>query len=314
MHVARRQAEHRPSRGRVAFRALCVERSRLVAYVPSIKRRRLGAALRRLREQSGQSTDDVARSLGWSKSKVSRIETAAVTVTPDDVRALLRLYDDVLTDEVEQLVTLAREDKQSGWWRQYSEVLPHEFEGFLGLESEAARILSYEPDVIPGLLQTGDYAKRVLGQHPLTVMPYEVERSTQLRKARQSRLTGADPVELDAVVNEGALRRLVGGAEVMRGQLNHVITMLELPNITVRVLPFSAGEHPGMNGPFTVLEFPDPEDPRIVYLDVLTTSYYLDGLREVGAYQLAHDRLRALALGPDESRSTIAALVEESES
>ncbi|MGH3786578.1 MAG: helix-turn-helix domain-containing protein [Pseudonocardiaceae bacterium] len=282
-----------------------------MAYVPSIKRRRLGAALRRLREQANQSTDDVATNLGWSKSKVSRIETAAVTVTPDDVRALLRLYD-VLTDEVEQLVTLAREDKQPGWWRQYSEVLPPEFEGFLGLESEAARILSYEPDVIPGLLQTGDYAKRVLGLHPLTVMPYEVERSAQLRRARQSRLTGDDPLDLDVVINEGALRRVVGGPDVMREQLAHLVTMSELPNIKVRVLLFTAGEHPGMNGPFTVLEFPDPEDPHIVYLDVLTTSFYLDGLREVGAYQLAHDRLRALALGPDGSRSMIAALVEES--
>lgn len=284
-----------------------------MAYVPSIKRRRLGAALRRLREQSVKSTDDAAKSLGWSKSKVSRIETAAVTVTPEDVRALLGLYD-VLTDEVEQLVTLAREDKQPGWWRQYSEVLPHEFEGFLGLESEAARILSYESDVVPGLLQTQDYAKRVLGQHPLTVMPYEVERSTQLRRARQSRLTRADPIELHAIINEGALRRMVGGPTVMHDQLAHLVTMLDLPNITIQVLPFSAGEHPATHGAFTVLEFPDPEDPHIVYLDVLTTSYYLDGLREVGAYQLAHQRLRTLALEPDESRDMISALVEKSRS
>jgi transcriptional regulator with XRE-family HTH domain len=281
-----------------------------VAYVPSIKRRRLGAALRRLREQSAQSTEDVARSLRWSKSKVSRIETAAVTVTPEDVRALLRLYD-VLTDDVEQLVTLAREDKQPGWWRQYSEVLPPEFEGFLGLESEAARILAYESEVVPGLLQTEDYAKRVLAQHPLTVMPYEVQRSTQLRRARQSRLTSDDPVALDAVVNEGALRRMVGDRDVMRAQLAHIVSMSERPNITIRVLPFAVGEHPATHGAFSVLEFPDPDDPHIVYLDVLTTSYYLNDLREVGAYQLAHDRLRALALGPDDSRSMIAALHEE---
>jgi hypothetical protein len=220
----------------------------------------------------------------------------------------------VLTDEVEQLVTLAREDKQPGWWRQYSEVLPPEFEGFLGLESEAARILAYESEVIPGLLQTEEYAKRVLGQHPLTVMPYEVERSAQLRKARQARLTSSDPVALDVVINEGALRRQVGGADVMRAQLGHLVSMLELPNLTVRVLLFTAGEHPATHGAFTMLEFPDSEDPHIVYLDVLTTSYYLNDLREVGAYQLAHDRLRAQALGPDQSRSMIVALVEESKS
>jgi len=282
-----------------------------VAYVPSIKRRRLGAALRRLREQSAQTTDDVARNLGWSKSKVSRIETAAVTVSPDDVRALLGLYD-VLTDEVEQLVTLAREDKQPGWWRQYSEVLPPEFEGFLGLESEAARILAYESEVIPGLLQTEEYAKRVLGQHPLTVMPYQVERSAQLRRARQARVTSSDPVALDVVINEGALRREVGGATVMRAQLKHLVSMMQLPNVTVRILSFAAGEHPATHGAFTVLEFPDPADPHIVYLDVLTNSYYLNDLREVGAYQLAHDRLRAQALGPDQSQSMIIAILEES--
>ncbi|HEU0089610.1 MAG TPA: DUF5753 domain-containing protein [Pseudonocardiaceae bacterium] len=200
-----------------------------------------------------------------------------------------------------------------GWWRQYSEVLPPEFEGYLSLESEASRILTYQPDVIPGLLQTHDYARRVLAQHPLTVMPYEIERSAQLRRARQSRLTSDDPVELDAVINEGALRRMVGGPAVLCDQLAYLLTMLDLPNVLIRVLPFAAGEHPGTNGPFAVLEFPDPEDPHIVHLDVLITSYYLTGLREVGAYQLAHERLRALALGPDESRDRIAALAEEVE-
>lgn len=289
-----------------------MQQSTPVAYIPSIKRRRLGAALRRLREQANQTTDDAAKRLGWSKSKVSRIETAAVTVIPDDVRALLGLYD-VLTDEVEQLVTLAQEDRQPGWWRQYSEILPPEFEGYLSLESEASRILTYQPDLIPGLLQTPDYARRVLTQHPLTVMPYEIDRATQLRQARQSRLTSADPVVLDAVINEGALRRMVGGPAVMRDQLAHLGTMLELPNVVVRVLPFAAGEHPGTNGQFAVLEFPDPEDPHVVHLDVLTTSYYLIGLRDVGAYQLAHERLRALALTPDESRDRMASLAEEAE-
>jgi transcriptional regulator with XRE-family HTH domain len=283
-----------------------------VAYVPSIKRRRLGVALRRVREQSGQTTEDAAKRLNWSKSKVSRIETAAVTVIPDDVRALLGLYD-VLTDEVEQLVTLAQEDRQPGWWRQYSEVLPPEFEGYLSLESEASRILTYQPDVIPGLLQTPDYARRVLAQHPLTVMPYEIERSAQLRQARQARLTSDDPVVLDAVINEGALRRMVGDPAVLRVQLAHLITMVDLQNVVIRVLPFTVGEHPGMHGPFAVLEFPDPDDPHVVHLDVLATSYYLIGLRDVGAYQLAHERLRALALGPDESRDRIASLAEEAE-
>ena len=217
------------------------------------------------------------------------------------------------SDLVEQLVTLTQEDRQPGWWRQYSEVLPPEFEGYLSLESEASRILTYQPDVIPGLLQTPDYARRVLAQHPLTVMPYEIERSAQLRQARQARLTSDDPVVLDAVINEGALRRMVGDPAVLRVQLAHLITMVDLQNVVIRVLPFTVGEHPGMHGPFAVLEFPDPDDPHVVHLDVLATSYYLIGLRDVGAYQLAHERLRALALGPDESRDRIASLAEEAE-
>lgn len=283
-----------------------------MAYVPTIKRRRLGAALRRLREQTGRSTDGAAADLGWSQSKVSRIETAATAVSPDDVRVLLELYG-AASEEVTDLVNLAMEDRQPSWWRQYSDVLPENFSGYLSLESEAARLVAYESEVVPGLLQTDEYAREILRQHPLTVMPYEIDQATRLRMARQSRLGGDDPLRLDVVINEGALRRTVGRPGVMRAQLAHLGEMAARPNITVRILPFSAGAHPAANGPFRVLEFPDPDDPRIVCLDTLATTLYREGLREVGAYQLAHERLRELALDPDGSRALVAQITEETQ-
>ncbi len=253
----------------------------------------------------------VAEELGWSTSKISRIELAKIAVTPADVRSLLGMYDDVLTDEIEQLVTLAREDKQPGWWRQYAEVLPAWFEGFLSLESEAARLLAYESEVIPGLLQTEDYAAEIVRHSPYTPLPDEAARAAELRRARQIRLTGEDPVSLDVVINEGALRRVVGGPEVMRHQLRRLVEASELPNVTLRVLPFQAGAHPGVDGSFTVLEFSDPGDPRIVYLDRMTDSNYLDGLRDVAAYRHAHERLRVAAQSPSDSREMITGLIEE---
>lgn len=254
------------------------------------------------------SLEEVAEELGWSASKLSRIELAKIAVKPADVRALLGALE-ALNDEVEQLVTLAREDKQSGWWRQYSEVLPEWFAGFLSLESEASRLLAYESEVVPGLLQTERYAAEILRHSPYTTLPDEAARAAELRRARQVRLTGDDPVHLDAVINEGALRRVVGGRDVMREQLRHLAQTSELPHVVVRVLPFEAGAHPGIDGAFTVLEFSDPGDPRIVYLDRMTESDYLDGLRDVAAYRYAHERLRAAALPPTDSRKMIRELM-----
>lgn len=254
------------------------------------------------------SLETVAEELGWSTSKVSRIELAKIAVTPTDVRALLGALD-ALSDEVEILVSLASEDRQPGWWRQYAEVLPSWFEGYLSLESEAARLLAYESEVVPGLLQTEQYAAEILRHSPYTQLPDEAARAAELRRARQVRLTGDDPVHLDVVINEAALRRIVGGPDVMRDQLRHLAQTSELTNVAVRVLTFAAGAHPGVDGSFTVLEFSDPGDPRIVYLDRMTDSDYLDGLREVAAYRHAHEQLRAAALSLSDSRKMIRELM-----
>ncbi len=280
-----------------------------MASVPPIRRRRLGAALRRLREATGMSLEAVALELGWSASKISRIELAQIAVTPADVRALLGVLE--VSDEVETLVNLAGEDRQPGWWRHYAEVLPKWFEGYLSLESEAARLLAYESEVVPGLLQTEEYAAEILRHSTYTPLPDEAARAAELRRARQVRLVGNDPVHLDVVINEGALRRTVGGPDVMRDQLSRLVEATELPNVVLRVLLFEAGAHPGVDGSFTVVEFSDPDDPRIVYLDWMTDSDYLDGLRDIAAYRYAHERLRAAALSPSDSREMISGLLRE---
>src|SRR5579884_2871171 len=171
---------------------VAVALSGVMVSVPTIRRRRLGAALRRLREGSGMSLEAVARELGWSTSKVSRIESAKIAVTPADVRALLGVLD-ALSEEVETLVSLAGEDRQLGWWRQYAEVLPPWFEGYLSLESEASRLLAYESEVVPGLLQTEQYAAEILRHSSYTPLPDVAARAAELRRARQVRLAGPDP-------------------------------------------------------------------------------------------------------------------------
>lgn len=283
----------------------------MATYVPTIRRRRLGAALRRLREDAALSTTEVAEQLGWSHSKISRIETAKSPVTAADVQALLNHYE-VPDSEAEALLRLAREAKQRGWWQGYSEVLPEWFESYLGLEAEASKISSYEPLVIPGLLQTEDYAAAVLGAHALRTTPDEIERSVELRRARQSRLNqDGEPIVLDVVIGEAALRQLVGGQSVMAEQLEHLVEVQKLPNVTIRVLPFSAGSHPALHGAFTVLEFPSSEDPRVVYIDNLTSSLYLEAIREVGLYRLTFQQLQQQASRPDESTQLITRLLEE---
>ncbi len=256
------------------------------------------------------SLEAVAQELGWSTSKISRIELAKIAVTPADVRALLGVLD-ALSEEVEILVSLAGEDRQPGWWRQYAEVLPPWFEGYLSLESEAARLLAYESEVVPGLLQTEEYAAEIFRHSSYMQLPDEAARAAELRRTRQVRLGGPDPIYLDVVINEGALRRVVGGRDVMCAQLTRLIDATEVPNVALRVLPFAAGAHPGVDGSFTVLEFSDPSNPRIVYLDRMTDSEYLEGLRDVAAYRHAHERLRASSLSVSDSRGMINSLLRE---
>lgn len=278
------------------------------AASPTVRRRRLALELRRLREAAGMTIEHVAKSLECSDSKISRIETARVRATPRDVRDLLALYGVTGTRQA-GLIQLAREARQTGWWHQAYGDLP--VRALVGLEDAAASISYYVQQLIPGLLQTEDYARAVLRAIRLDLGPAEVERRVGLRMARQSLLTRDEPPELWAVIDEAVLRRVVGGQDVMRQQLKRLAEAAARPNVTLQVLPFTAGEHAGMDGPFTILGFPDPADPDVVYLEHTTSDLYLEDPEATTRYARLFDHLRAESLGPDDSAEFFAMVAEE---
>lgn len=280
-------------------------------YSPTLRGRRLGSALRRLRDGAGLSSSHVASQVGWSPSKISRVEGGQLTVSPGDVRELLAVYN-VAGPEAEALVALAREVRQRGWWHQYNEILPGWFQAYVSMEAEASRICIFELGAVPDLLQTADYTTAVIDAHPQPRTPDEQDVMVGLWHTRRNRLNADTAMELDVIIAEGALRQHVGGPAVMRAQLDHLAEAAAWPNVVIRVLPFSAGAHPAMNsGAFSVLEFSDPDDPRTVYTAQLTGGSYLEILREVGTYRLAYEQLRVASLGPEDSAEFISRLAGE---
>lgn len=259
---------------------------------PTVRRRRLGSELRRLREAAGLSNEDAAGHLGCSSSKISRMENGRVPFNWRDVRDLLTLYQ-VPEEEAEPLLAIARESRQRGWWHDYSAVLPPWFEVYVGLEAEATSIRTYQAQLVPGLLQTEAYARALL----VAGRSDEVERQVGLRMKRQEVLTKPGAPQLWAVLDEAVLRRPVGGAEVMRQQLRYLAD-LALANVTVQVLPYSAGAHPAMLGAFVILEFGESE---VIYLEDLSSALYLEKPEEIRRYSVTFDVLRAEALGQEQS-------------
>jgi len=271
-------------------------------HSPTVRRRRLAGELRRLRDQAQLTIDDVAEKLECSASKISRIETGHVGVTPKDTRELLKLYG-VDADQLEALVQLAREARKKGWWHTYNEV----FSGaFVGLEAETSSLRAYQALLIPGLLQTEDYMRAVIRAARPDATDAQVEKRVQARLARQRLLTELDPPRYWAVIDEAVLCRWVGGAAVMRAQLEWLVDRATLPHVTIQVLPFAAGAHAGMEGPFLILGFPEQADPDVVYVDNTTAGFYLEEPAEILRYTLMFDHLRAAALAPDESLTRIA--------
>ena len=261
---------------------------------PTVRRRRIARELRQLRERAGMTLDVAARQLDMSKSNLSRIENAQIGIKPRDVRAALALYQ-VTGNDAEALIEIARGAQQRGWWQHYSDVLPEWFEFYVGLEAEAATLRTYEAEAVPGLLQTEAYAREV---YRLTAGEEDVDRKVAARLRRQDVLRSDDPVELSVVLNEAVLLRPVGGRAVMAGQLAHLETVAQLPNVTVQVLPFEAGGHPAMNSPYVILTFADAADAAVVYLENLTTGLALEEAGQVRSYSLVHERLSRLALDP----------------
>jgi len=270
---------------------------------PTIRRRRLGAELRRLREGAGVTIDVVADRLGCSTSKVSRIETGHTSATPRDVKAMLDVYG-VGATESDELVEISREARQKGWWHPYSTVLVG---AYVGLEAAARSISTYEQQVIPGLLQSEEYAIAMIRAARLS----EIDRRVHVRMARQSLLIQDDPIDLRVVLDEAVLSRPVGGEDVMRVQLLRLIEAIELPNVSLQVLPFAAGAHAGMDGTFSILDFPEAEDPAVVYAENATGGLFLEKSEEIDKYRRIFDSIQATALTPEESRKMIEVLVEE---
>jgi transcriptional regulator with XRE-family HTH domain len=271
---------------------------------PTVKRRRLAAELRALRERAGLTLEDVAGQLEWSSGKISRIENARVGVLPRDAKFLLGVYGVAEDSEPwNHLLALARESRQKGWWRDFGDAVPEGFETFVGLEAEAAALRAFEPECVPGLLQTEDYARAVIRASMLTATEDEIARHVAVRMARQARLSGADAPPLWVVLGEAVIRRPVGGMVVMRTQLDRLVEAADLASVTLQVLPFSAGAHPGLDGAFTILGFPG--DPDVVYVHYYTGTVYLEKPDDTGAYSLMFDHLRAQALAPGASRDIV---------
>ncbi|SDH95654.1 hypothetical protein SAMN05421505_12816 [Sinosporangium album] len=221
---------------------------------------------------------------------------------------MLNLYG-VDSERHDVLMTLARDARQRGWWQAYSGAIPQWFEVYVGLEEEASKICSWENEQIDGRLQTEDYMRALFQSEMIVPSDEEIDRRVAVRLKRQEKLLAADAPELWVVVGEGALRRMVGGVETMRGQINKLIQAPRINNIMLQVLPFSAGAHPAMHGAFHLLGFAG--DPDVVYVEYRQGSLYLEQAPDVDAYVKLFDHLRARALSPDDSRVLLARVMDE---
>ena len=279
-------------------------------HSPTVRRRRLALELRRLREAARLTCEEVAEHLECSTSKISRIETGRVSVSPRDVRDMLDLYG-VSAQQGASLVQLARDSRQKGWWHAYSDTIQPRFATYIGLESAASEIRIYEVTLIPALLQTEDYARTVITAGIVGGDRDGVDRNVELLMARQPLLTSDDPPRLWAVLDEAALRRTVGGAGLMRLQLDHLLDLSRLPNVAIQVIPFGAGAHPAMGRPFVILAFPERADPDVVYLEDLTSALYVEDVDEVDRYNMFFNHLRATALSFEDSSALIMSAIKE---
>ena len=278
---------------------------------PTVRRMLVGARLRRLRADNGISREQAAEAIRASEWKIHRLENGQVGFKERDVVDLLALYGVEDPVEVVEFVLLAREANMPGWWHPYGDLLPHWFRAYVDLESAARLIRTYEGQLVPGLLQTEDYMRALLGGAQLGDTPEEAERRVALRLGRQALLEREDAPRLWAVVDEAALRRPVGGPKVMRAQLERLIEATEQPNVTLQVLPFAAGAHPAMVGAFSVLRFADQELPDVVYVEHLTSALYLSKQEDVDQYLHVMESICVRSAPPDRTVELVGAVLDE---
>ncbi|MFJ5997626.1 helix-turn-helix domain-containing protein [Streptomyces sp. NPDC092370] len=276
---------------------------------PAVRRRKLGAELRALRTSAGLTSGEAARLVGWHQSKVSRIETGTSGVKPADVRLLLDAYAVADSQLRELLMALAGSDESGGrhhWWHAYRGVLPPTYRDFISLESQAGAMRTLETTVVPGLLQTPEYARAVTKAAVEGLAEDRLDALVEVRLARQDVLRADPPLELSAVLDEAVLRREVGGPGVMARQLERLVEAARLPQVRLQVLPFAAGAHIGVTGPFVIFSFSSTSDLDVVVLDHLTSSLYLERKEDLQAYTEAFDALQIHALSPEDSLDFIA--------
>ncbi len=275
---------------------------------PTVRRRRLGAELRKRRENAGITLEFVADRMECSQSKISRIETGHSSVTSRDVRDMLTIYG-TPADEVDVLVEIAKEARQKGWWHPYSSVLVG---AYVGLEAAASFIRAYEQQVVPGLLQTAEYAEAMIRGAQPDWTDEDVMNRVRVRMARQSLLTRQDDaIRFQVVLDESVLSRPVGGDKVMRDQLRLLAEAASWQNVTISVLPFESGSHAGMDGTFAILEFAEQDDSNVVYAENATGGLFLEKNDELQKYARIFENVQGAALSPEESAELIAQLAEE---
>ncbi len=285
---------------------------------PAVRRRKLGEELRALRDRSGLTSGEAARIVGWHQSKISRIETGRSGVKPEDIRLLLDAYGEFVSPEqralLEALSASAAGPGPGGdtgrgrqWWHDYRGLLPQEYRDFISLEAGARSARTVELSVVPGLLQTPDYARAVTRAALGGLPEPKVDALVEVRLARQSVLR----VELSAVLDEAVLRRQIGGPGVMAEQLRHLARVARLPQVSLQVLPFSVGGHLGLTGPFVIFSFTNIADLDVVVLDHLTSSLYLERKEDLEAYGAAFRTIQAHALPPQDSSELISSLADD---
>ncbi|MBG0815785.1 helix-turn-helix transcriptional regulator [Planomonospora sp. ID82291] len=278
---------------------------------PTALRILLGSQLRRLREARGLTREEAGSLIRGSESKISRMELGRVGLRERDVADLLTFYgveDEKARSAVMDLLSRANEP---GWWHRFNDLLPNWFQTYVGLEEAAARIRTYEVQFVPGLLQTKEYARAVITAGGAGIAPEEIARRVDLRLERQRVLERSDGPFFWAVIDEAALRRPIGGAEVMRAQLEHLMDLMRQPNITIQVMPFSFGGHSAEGGAFSVLRFHDSELPDVVYVEQLASALYLDKPEEVDRYSEVMERLCAVSTTPGETVELLRRIIKE---
>ncbi|QLH25098.1 MULTISPECIES: helix-turn-helix transcriptional regulator [Streptomyces] len=278
---------------------------------PTVLRVVLGKRLQDLREKSGLSFEQAGRALDVTHATIRRMEKAEVGLKLPYVEKLLRTYGVTDPEEVEAFLSLAREANKNGWWHRFRDVLPDWFNTFVSLEVEANLIRAYEPHYIPGLLQTEDYSRAVLRAGMPHAPETEIERNVALRMERQALLRRPDPPMLWVVMDETVLRRPIGGPETMRAQIGRLIEVADSPQIRLQVMPFDAGPHPAMYGPFHIFRFPIPELPDIAYTETLVSGSYFDQRDDVSAFLEALDRMCAQAAPAQTTQAILSGIRKE---